>query len=295
MKISIISNEFLFGGSVEKMFETLNGFGYGAIDYLGHGFDRFQGEEEKAYCKRLTEAAKKYGMEIGQTHAPFYINSSEEEFLGERLKKWVEQAIERTARLGVKYIVCHPYVPRGVEECAVNAKPYDYSMFIDHNKEVNLQFFNQFIPLLKSTGVKMCIENLFAYDVLMQRHALATGGDPDEMNYYVDQLGDECFACCYDSGHLNHFGADEETYIKKLGKRIKVTHFNDSWGKDFKGMDWHLMPGQGDVNWDKVAKTLKEIGYEGNANFEVSPRRGKLFTPQLRYIAEAGNAIFNEE
>ncbi len=295
MKISIVSNELQYGGSMDKMFETLKGFGFGAIDYLGLGFDRFQGDEEKDYCKRLTDAAKRHDMCVGQTHAPFLVNCSEEEFLGERMKKWVEKSIERTARLGVKYIVCHPFVPRGVEECAVNAKPYDYSMFIDHNKEVNLQFFSQFTPLLKATGTQMCIENLFAYDVLMQRHVPSAGSTPEEMNYYVDQLGDECFACCYDSGHLNHFGADEGEYIRKLGKRLKVTHFNDSWGKDFKGMDWHLMPGQGDVNWDKVAKALKEIGYEGTANFEVGPRGGKFFLPQLRYMGEVGNAIFNED
>ena len=79
-----------------------------------------------------------------------------------------------------------------------------------------------------------------------------------------------------------------------MGKRIKIVHFNDSWGKDFHGMDWHLMPGQGDVNWEKIASTLKEVGYEGTANFEVTPRRGKLFNAQLRYIGEAGNLIFND-
>ncbi len=294
MRISTITSEFDYGGSIDKMFETLQSCGYSAIDYIGQGLGKFNETEEQDYCNRLTASAERYGFIIGQTHAPFQINSSEEEFLGDWLRNITEKAIERTARLNAKYLVVHPYVPQGLE-FAINARPYDYSKLIEKNKELNLKFFSQFTPTLKATGVKLCIENLFAYDILMQRHVLSAGGDADEMNYYIDQLGDENFACCYDSGHLNHFGANEGEYIRKLGKRIKATHFNDSWGKDFHGMDWHLMPGQGDVNWDEVAKALKEIGYEGTANFEIGPRKGKFYIPQLKYIAEVGHAIFNEE
>ncbi len=302
MRISIVANELDFGGSMDKMFETLQGYGYSAIDYIGHGLGRFDAAEEKDYCKRLTESAERHGFIIGQTHAPFligrekerHLTNTEEEFLGDWLRTITEKAIERTARLNCKYLVVHPYFPQGLE-LFINGNTYDYGKFIDHNKEVNLKFFSQFIPLLKATGVQICIENLFAYDVLLQRHVPAVGSDPEEMHYYIDRLGDENFACCYDSGHLNHFGADEGEYIRKIGKRLKVVHFNDSFGKAFHGMDWHLMPGQGDVDWEKVASALKEIGYEGTANFEVGARKGKFFHPQLRYMAEVGHAIFNEE
>lgn len=291
MRIGITLGEHQFS-SRQEWIEALKDCGFSALDYLGDNCGRMSASEEATYCKKLKEDLKVADIVISQTHAPFQINRSEADFLSDEFHGQVKAAIERTARLEVPYIAVHPYVPSGMD-FFLNARPYDYSKLIEHNKELNLEFFARFIPLLKETGVKICIENLFAYDVLMQRHVLSTCGDADEANYYIDQLGDEHFGCCYDTGHLNHFGADEEEYVRKLGKRIKILHLNDSWGKDFKGMDWHLMPGQGDVNWDKVAKALKEVGYEGVANFETTPRRGKLFNAQLRYIGEAGNLIFN--
>lgn len=291
MKVGITVNELDFS-SLEEMFSTLRQYGFEAVDYTGLHVGMLKETEEKEYCKRLVSAAKAAGVTISQTHAPFLINCSEEEFFSDKFRKSVEAAIERTARLEAPYLVVHPYVPQGLE-FFLNARPYDYSKLIEHNKEVNVKYFEQFVPLLEKTGVKICIENLFAYDVLMQRHVLSVCGSADEANYYIDTLGDEHFGCCYDSGHLNHFGANAGEYIRKLGKRIKVVHLNDSWGKNFFGMDWHLMPGQGDVDWEDVAAALKEVGYEGTASFEISPRKGKFFFPQLKYIGDMGNLIFN--
>lgn len=291
MRIGITVGEHLFS-SRREWIDALKECGFSALDYIGRDVGKLDAAEEEAYCKKLVSDLREADIVISQTHAPALSNIPESTFLSDSFYEEIKEAIYRTARLGVPYIAAHPYVPQGLE-LFINARTYDYSKFIDHNKELNLEFFSRFTPVLKETGVKMCIENLFAYDVLLQRHALATCGDPDEANYYIDQLGDECFGCCYDSGHLNHFGPDEGEYIRKLGKRIKILHLNDSWGKNFYGMDWHLMPGQGDIDWEKVATALKEVGFEGAASFEMGPRPGKFFKPQLKYIGEMGNLIFN--
>lgn len=293
MRIGIDADKRWFGNDLEKMFSTLREVGYGAVDEYVASWKGLNEKEEKEYALKFVSLAKKYDIEISQTHAPFQVNTSEDEFMSEEFFEDVVKAIFRTKLLGVKYLVVHPFVPQGLD-FFINARTYDYGKLIDHNKELNLKYFKRFIPYLKETGVTICIENLFAYDVLMQRHVLSAGGDPDELNFYIDELGEENFGACYDSGHLNHFAGDEAQFIRKLGKRLKVVHFNDSFGKDFHGMDWHLMPGQGDVSWEIIATALKEIGYEGVANFEVCPRQGAFFMPQLKYIYEVGNAIFNK-
>lgn len=291
MRIGITAEEKDFG-SADEMFAVLHSCGFGAVDYTGQNLGELSPRDEAAYCKTLKDAAAKHGIVFSQTHAPFLINRPEEEFLGEAYYKRVVAAIERTARLGARYTVVHPYCPQGLD-FFIAARTYDYAKLIDRNKEVNLAFFRKFVPVLKKEGVVMCIENLFAYDVLLQRHVPSSCSDADETNFYIDELGEDCFGACYDSGHLNHFGGDETEYIQKLGKRLKVVHLNDSWGKEFYGMDWHLMPGQGDVSWEKVAAALKNIGYTGTASFEIGPRRGLWYLPQLEYIAKVGNLIFN--
>lgn len=293
MRLSITVSEESFR-SLDEMFATLGKYGYGAIDYTGRDLGRLSAREESDYCSRLKSAAENHGLFIGQTHAPFLINRPESEFLGKDYRDSVIAAIERTARLGAKYVVIHPYCPQGLD-FFINARTYDYAKLIDHNKEVNLECFSAFVPVLRREGLVMCIENLFAYDVLLQRHVPSSCSDADETNFYIDALGEDFFGACYDSGHLNHFGGDETAYIEKLGKRLKAVHLNDSWGKDFYGMDWHLMPGQGDVSWEKIASALEKIGYAGTANFEIGPRAGLWFIPQLKYISEVGNLIFNNE
>ena len=271
MKIGICGDTLMryFQDDYDKAFTALKAAGMSSIDFEGKYIGKLSPDEEDRYCKEILDACKRHDIEISQSHAPFLVNRPESEFMSEEFFERVVRYIERTARLGVKYMVVHPYVPEGIDFFR-NARPYDYSKLIDANKELNLRYFERFIPYLKKHGVMICIETLFAYDILMQRHVLSVCGDADETNFYIDTLGADCFGACYDSGHLNHFAGDEAEYVRKLGKNLKCLHLNDSWGKDFHGMDWHLMPGQGDVDWYKLAAALKEIGYEGNFNVEGS-------------------------
>ncbi len=298
MRLSFCSDVVLrpFDGDYDKAFSALKQAGITALDYYDYqkiSLGKSASEEDR-YCKELLDACKRHDIVIGQAHAPYLEYKTEEEFLGTEFFEKVVRCIEHVARLGVKYLVVHPNNPEGIDFFR-NAQPFDYSRLIDHNKELNLRYYERFIPYLKKTGVMICIENLFSYDILMQRHALSVCGDADETNFYIDTLGEAYFGACYDSGHLNHHAGDEGEYVRKLGKRLKCLHLHDSWGKAFHGMDWHMMPGQGDVDWYKIADALKEVGYEGTANFEVAPPKYKEWIlPQLNYIGTVGNLIFNK-
>ena len=73
MKLSISIGEESFK-SLDEMFRTLKEYGYDAVDYTGRDLGRLSATEERDYCKRLTDAAGRYGMYIGQTHAPFLVD-----------------------------------------------------------------------------------------------------------------------------------------------------------------------------------------------------------------------------
>lgn len=293
MKLSLSISEYLFDYDQEKMFRTLSEAGYTATDYNGMNIGKLSPAEEDKYCRRTVELAKKYGIELRQAHAPFGIDLTPEEFFGKEAEQAIVTAMERAARLGIKYIAFHPYSPRGIEEF-VRARTYDYNRYKSENMKRNLEFFGRFVPVAERTGVMPCIENVFAYDLILMRHVRGACSDPDETNWYIDNLGEKYFGACYDSGHHNHYGGDETDMITRLGKRLKITHLHDSWGKEFYGMDWHMTPGSGDVSWDKVAAALTAVGYEGSANFEVNLRpEPYFFLPQLRYTATVGDLIFN--
>ena len=48
-----------------------------------------------------------------------------------------------------------------------------------------------------------------------------------------------------------------------LGNRIEALHLHDNFGED----DLHRMPYTGNIDWDSVLDTLKEVKYKGVINF----------------------------
>ncbi len=291
-KYSIATNENSFD-NIEHMFKSLNQAGFNALDTFGGRPLASTRQEEKEYCAEYKRFASQYDVELFQGHAPILINRPEEEFLSKEYRDTFRRYLERMADMGIKYIAAHGYVPEGIDFFR-NGKPYDYTKLQAHNQELNLEFFNQFVPFLKQEGIMLCLENLFAYDIIYRHHVLSVCGDPNETLYYIDQLGKDCFGACYDSGHLNHFAGDEYKYITTLGDHLKITHLHESWGKDFAGMDWHHLPGDGDVDWEAVKRGLKDINFKGSMNAEINLKPDKLKFIKLKYVADSFKALLED-
>ncbi len=111
----------------------------------------------------------------------------------------------------------------------------------------------------KGLGIRVCLENL--------KGIFATA---DELNGIIDRLDDTCFGICLDTGHLNLCDGDQVSFIRKAGKRLGALHIADNEGE----RDQHMMPyGKGNVKWDLVVKTLREIGYSELFNLEIPGER----------------------
>ncbi|MBQ4591073.1 MAG: sugar phosphate isomerase/epimerase [Clostridia bacterium] len=114
---------------------------------------------------------------------------------------------------------------------------------------------------IKENGlsIRICLENL--------KGIFATA---DELNGIIDQLDDTCFGICLDTGHLNLCDRDQVTFIRKAGNRLGALHIADNEGEK----DQHMMPyGKGNIKWDLVVKTLREIDYGGLFNLEIPGER----------------------
>lgn len=282
MKIGINARVEVFGGE-EDLFRALHEAGFDCIDFLAE-----RNPDDNTYAKKILSLSKRYGIEISQTHLPIWINSSEDEFLSERFVGSVIKGIYRTAELGVRYAVVHPYVPQGMERFLMG-RPYDYSVYREKNFRLNMEFFGKIAPAAKDAGVVLCIENLFAHDLVLGQHVASACSDPAETLAYIEELGAP-FAACYDTGHHNLHGGNPEQYIKAVGSHLKVLHVNNSFGKELRGFDWHLMPGQGDVDFPAVLGALRKIGFDGTFSYEVHLDKD-LKTFQLEYLARAARRL----
>ena len=70
---------------------------------------------------------------------------------------------------------------------------------------------------------------------------------------------------CLDTGHLNLLSIDLRDYMPVLGKRIKALHIHDN---DRRG-DSHQIPFSMNIEWEPIAKALKDINYQGYLTLEA--------------------------
>ena len=89
----------------------------------------------------------------------------------------------------------------------------------------------------------------------------------EELCELVDTLGNQYsnVGVCWDFGHANLVYGDQVPCLRYLSHRLKVTHVHDNRGE----FDEHRPPYLGNVNWEAIMPTLKEIGYQGDFSFEV--------------------------
>lgn len=253
----------------------IDGVDFGFDCYtIGNGHrDRFFSgqsiDELKAFFTPYKEAFERHGIEVVQTHPPFptvkFVSNITSETIEEynlRALDAVKKTIELTAFFGCKYAVVHP--AHGVLD-----------MELDEQKKANMKYYSGLIDDARRHGVTICLENMWNR---RDGGAIVDSAcsNPYEAVDYIDTLndmaGEELFGFCFDVGHANLTGKNMRNDLRILGKRVKVLHIHDT----DKLEDKHTLPyaytgSQGLSVTDYVGfiAGLRDIGYEGNINFEI--------------------------
>ncbi len=93
---------------------------------------------------------------------------------------------------------------------------------------------------------------------------------------------------CFDTGHELCY-SDGEDQLAQCGDRLLCTHLNDNLGRTGEsytsGDDAHMMPFDGLVDWDGVARRLKERNYTGTLTFEIKMKNKPGRHTHDRYAA----------
>ena len=92
------------------------------------------------------------------------------------------------------------------------------------------------------------------------------GNDIDELDWFIDRLGDETFGICLDVNHLDDRYTELPDIVRSIGPRLVALHVSDYDGLEEK----HWKPGKGVLDWPGLMKALAEIQYSGLFTFECS-------------------------
>ena len=195
------------------------------------------GNNYLAFARQLKKIGLDNGIVCNQSHAPFPTYCDE-------IRGYYKRAIECTAEAGGKICVIHPDNYKSAEE--------------------NAEIYNEILPFAKECGVKIATENMFNWNY---GPAPAACSSPESFVEHLNAVNDDYFVACLDIGHaeLKGLKTSAEEMIKAIGPKLQALHIHDN----DKENDKHQIPFSMNIDFEAVAKALKEVDYKGELTLEA--------------------------
>ena len=147
------------------------------------------------------------------------------------------KSLEQATQLGIGKAVVHYFT----------VNPWSH--------EKKLETLKKLVGVAMENEIILCLEN--------------TDESPVEIRKLIDRIPDLHF--CLDIGHGNIFGNTPSRFITHLRELTEHVHIHDNHGGDSEAADTHLIPGEGNIDFNKTLQDLQEINYNGDFTLEMSP------------------------
>ena len=223
----------------DKLFKDYKKEGIDAIEISRSSID----DCEALDFELIDTLLNKYGIEPWSFHLPFIpfqkIDISSEELAEESLS-YLDTVMERASAIGFTRFVVHP-----------SGEPIDEDKRGARMERAKKSLFT-LAELAKKYGAQIAVEDL-------PRTCL--GRDADDMRELLSAHPD--LGVCLDTNHM--LSSDPVELIYALGDKIITTHISDY---DFIN-ERHWLPGEGKIDWQRIIKALKDVGYKGAWLYEV--------------------------
>lgn len=281
MKIGISDNRIW----KEEHYKRLRSFGFDCYDFKMADTTSLpytlSDRDFIEYLKNEKRLADEAGITIWQVHGPwrYPTQDSTPEDRAERLEK-MARSIEGAAILGAKYWVVHPIMPHGTQDVPLGRAAQTHDR--------NLEFMSRLLPTAKREGITICLENM-----PMKEFSLAS---PTAIADFVDEMGDELFAMCLDTGHTNvcrDWLTPAET-IRRYSDKVKVMHVHDNRRQG----DDHLPPYFGTIDWTDFTRALTEVNFPGAISLECTVPQalgGELLESTYSLYAKIAKSLGGEK
>lgn len=195
----------------------------------------------------ITKTLENNGMGI-VCHLPTFVSAADlTESIRQASATEMKRSLSVAADLGAKKVVLHPPMISGM------------GAYVADRVRTNVfEFIAEMVKMSKALGVTICLENM------MPRNGI--GVEPSELEMIFNRFPTLQFTL--DTGHANladNGKARLQELVKCFGDRIGHVHLSDNRGV----YDDHLPLGIGSINFQRLAKALKGLGYNSTVTFEV--------------------------
>jgi hexulose-6-phosphate isomerase len=240
LKKGIMWGSIGFGDSVMEKFQAAKAAGFDGVEVMSH-----MNRDEVLKARDAT------GLPIpsvcGDRHWKFLLSDPDPSIRAQGVEA-LKLSIEDANAYGADTVLL---VPGRVTDTVT----YDecWTRSVDEIKKA--------VPMAVDMKVKIAIENVWNNFIL----------SPMEAAMYVDQFKTPMVGFYFDCGNVLAYGWPEQ-WIKILRKRLAKVHIKEFSKKlaatqgNSAGFKVNLL--EGDVNWQKVMKSLDDIGYSGWTTIE---------------------------
>lgn len=226
----------------ERALERLAAAGFDgldlAIDYCTQEKDYpFMTDKWEDWAKSLREQAEKLGISYTHSHACGDAAARNDTFL---------RGFELCNILGIKYTVVHSLWNRG------NGISYENE---DEFLTVNVNAIKPLLEHAEKNNVIILTENLLWGASIY----------PKVMSKLVSEVNSPWFGWCFDTGHANvhHVTPDALIGLEHAPLSLHIQDNHGTW------QDEHLMPGDGNIDWENFMRVLHKIDYKGDFVLEA--------------------------
>jgi len=198
------------------------------------------GADYLKFARKLKKIGLDNGIVCNQSHAPFPSRCK-------AIRDFYKRAIECTAEAGGKICVIHPDNDKSPEE--------------------NAQMYFEILSFAKEHGVKIATENMWNWDNEKNHSSFAACATPESFNAHLKAVNDDFFVACLDIGHAEMKGSDTNAVemILALGDKLQALHIHDNDQLH----DSHQIPFSMNIDFNAIAKALKQIQYQGYFTLEA--------------------------
>lgn len=222
----------------EQGFLSMKEQGIDAIEISLRNYDDFD-------YKKVKENADKYGVKLWSLHLPFMPFSEIDPSALDRMAKFgtirkFAEIIKKGSEIGIDKFIIHP-----------SSEPIE-DKYREERMLSSMSSLYRLADIAAEEGSVICVENL-------PRTCLGKN------SYEIKKLVavNSKLRVCFDTNHL--LKEDIGEFIKNVGSKIVTVHVSDYDFKDEK----HWLPGEGDIDWQKLYNDLLAVGYNGMWLYEL--------------------------
>ncbi len=228
-------------------------------------------EEDFAGKMRDAEAE---GVRFRYAHLPFDYPGPDSPYGWEEFRLASVRAVKLAVRAGVDCAAIHPRT----------AMTRDYDA--GRERAAALDFLAFYRDEAAKAGLTLALENMRGPGRSAPKEIRRFGTETADLISLADELG---IGVCWDTGHANISGQDQEKSLLLIGKRLRMVQINDNFAEG----DVHIAPFLGNTDWAGVARGLKGAGYRGSLNLEVGcgRRPEPLRADYARYMASSARLL----